>query len=290
MINNISKLNDLSIVIATLGQDNIRETICYLNSGLNKPSKILVCIPEPEFSTIIKYNDDNVEYLLSPSRGQVFQRTFAFNFINSNFVLQIDDDVLINQDSLIELVGFLKERPFASVSPSLLGNEDNKPSNFMINPNSNLFLRFLFFIANGKNGFVPGGISLSGINIGYDYSAVSPYKVDWLPGGCVLHNTNNLINYNYYPYNGKAYSEDLLHSFLLTQKGIDLYHYPGISCFYDKSSSSVSGVFEFLKLNYYVWRILNYYSLLINSSRFRLFLFLSLKLIYTLFNKIKKFI
>lgn len=290
MINNYNKLDDLSIVIATLGQINLEQTINSLNSGFNKPSKILVCIPNPEFSSVTKYNIDNVEYLLSPYRGQVFQRTFAFNYINSHFVLQIDDDVLINQDSLIELVGFLKERPHASVSPSLLGKEDNKPSNYMVNPHSNLFLRFLFLIANGKNGFVPGGISLSGINMGYDYSAISPYKVDWLPGGCVLHNTKNLIDYNYYPYNGKAYSEDLLHSFFLTQKGIDLYHYPGISCFYDKSSSSVSGIFEFLKLNYNVWRILNYYSLLINSSRYRLFLFLSLKLIYSLFHKIKKLI
>jgi hypothetical protein len=288
MINNQSKLSDLSIVIATLGQINLEETINCLNSGTNKPSKILISIPEPEFSSVVKYNFDNVEYLLSPSRGQVFQRTFAFNFVKTNFALQIDDDILINQNTLIELLYFLKEKPFASVSPSLLGKKDYKPSNFMTDPKSNLFFRLLFYIVNGKNGFVPGGLSISGINMGFNFGAEFPYEVDWLPGGCVMHNTKNLIFYNYYPYSGKAYSEDLLHSYLLAQKGIVMYHYPKLSCFYDNSSSSVSSIFEFFKLNYYVWRVLNYYSLYTHSSRFRLFFFLSLKLLFAPIYKLRK--
>lgn len=290
MSNVQSKLNEVTVVITTLGHVDLIHTINNINLGLNKPFKIIICVPEPEISTIFKYNEENVEYLVSPSRGQVFQRSFAFNFVETKFVLQIDDDVLIDQETLISLHDFLKDKPLASVCPTLLGIKDHKPSNFMTNPKSNLFLKFMFFIVNGKKGYVPGGLSLSGINMGYNFSATSPYKVDWMPGGCVLHNTNNLILYNYYPYAGKAFSEDLLHSVLLTEKGVVLYHFPGLFCFFDKSSSSVGGIVDYLRLNFDVWRILNYYSSYIQSSKMRLYLYLFLRVIYTVFFKIKKIV
>ena len=47
-------------------------------------------------------------------------------------------------------------------------------------------------------------------------------KTKWLPGGCILHKKENLVLNNYYEYKGKAYDEDLIHSFLLHNNSIDL--------------------------------------------------------------------
>ena len=44
------------------------------------------------------------------------------------------------------------------------------------------------------------------------------YNVEWLPGGCILFRKEDLIEKNFYPYKGKAYCEDILHSILLREK------------------------------------------------------------------------
>ena len=47
-------------------------------------------------------------------------------------------------------------------------------------------------------------------------------QVDWLPGGCVMHKKQNIILYDFYPFEGKAYCEDLIHSYHLINRGIKL--------------------------------------------------------------------
>ena len=47
--------------------------------------------------------------------------------------------------------------------------------------------------------------------------------VEWLPGGCVIYHKRDLILENYYPLLGKAFCEDLIHSYLLKQKKISLW-------------------------------------------------------------------
>ena len=46
--------------------------------------------------------------------------------------------------------------------------------------------------------------------------------VDWLPGGCILHYKNQLITSNFYPLDGKAFCEDLMHSLFLRRNGTRL--------------------------------------------------------------------
>ena len=73
----------------------------------------------------------------------------------------------------------------------------------------------------------PIGGAKSGINFGInkdDYGVEgSEIEVDWQPGGCILHKRENLILDGYFPFSGKAYSEDLMHSFLLRSAGVRLF-------------------------------------------------------------------
>ena len=77
-----------------------------------------------------------------------------------------------------------------------------------------------------------GTISKSGNNFGYDinYMRNEIVKVDWLAGGCVLHHKKNLVTTNYYPFSGKAYCEDLIHSVLLRNNKINLYLTKNVIC------------------------------------------------------------
>jgi hypothetical protein len=78
---------------------------------------------------------------------------------------------------------------------------------------------------NGKSGYKPGVVSLSGVGFGLDFNDKNQDKnqSEWLPGGCVLHRLKDVITLDYFPFSGKAYSEDLIHSFLLRENGIKLY-------------------------------------------------------------------
>lgn len=45
----------------------------------------------------------------------------------------------------------------------------------------------------------------------------------WLPGGCSITFQENLLIENFFPYQGKAYSEDVLHSYLRKKQGVAHY-------------------------------------------------------------------
>ena len=58
------------------------------------------------------------------------------------------------------------------------------------------------------------------INIDLNKSIES---VDWIPGGIFIIRKAHIIKDQYYPFEGKAYCEDLFHSKLLKNKGIKLF-------------------------------------------------------------------
>ena len=47
-------------------------------------------------------------------------------------------------------------------------------------------------------------------------------SVEWLPGGCVAHKKQNLILYNFFPFEGKAFYEDVIQSIHLTKNNVRL--------------------------------------------------------------------
>jgi hypothetical protein len=63
-----------------------------------------------------------------------------------------------------------------------------------------------------------------------DYCAGSDlFEVEWLPGGCVLARTKDLVVDDYYPFAGKAFSEDVIHSLRWREKGVRLFVAPNIA-------------------------------------------------------------
>ena len=214
-----------SVVIPTLGGESLINTIHKLNCGTVIPKEIIISVPDDSYIKSINIPDDNVKIVAAGCRGQVCQRVYGFEMAKYDYVLQIDDDVEVDLYCVEKLIETMNDNSNdCSVSPALICKEDNK-SPYARKPES-LINNLYYWLVSGGDGYIPGSVTSSGINIGID--AISPllkdrrHTVHWLPGGCVLHKKKNLILQNYFPYSGKAYCEDLIHSFLLKKSGINL--------------------------------------------------------------------
>ncbi len=227
-------MNEVSIVIPTLGGEQLGETISSVNAGGLVPERILVCIPEGRELEVSISGHDNVEIVRTQVRGQVAQRAVGLGMADTPFVLQLDDDILLEQDCLAQLVAAAKRLGGNSaVSPAFI-KPGTGESLYRVD-SASLFKKCYFRLLNGKCGFQPGIITRAGTTLGIECldGDVRDIESEWLPGGCVLHYKANIITDNYFPFPGKAFSEDLYFSLLAARKGIKLYISSGSRCVVD---------------------------------------------------------
>ena len=186
--------------------------------------EILICIPNSSELLVNIDLSDNVEIIRTKKKGQVYQRMTGFLAAKGELVLQIDDDVLLEKNTIKRLVNCLDSLgEKAAIVPSFFEKGTNQ-SVFTGNRNT-ITRRVSDWVMNGAIGYKPGMISLSGVGFGLDFNDKAEDKTEseWLPGGCILHRSQNLITQDYFPFAGKAYSEDLMHSHLLRENGVKLY-------------------------------------------------------------------
>ncbi len=216
--------NKISVVIATLGGVQLQDTINSINTNTIIPFEILICIPIQESYNITFQLPDNVKICISETRGQVVQRLFGFSLARGEFIMQMDDDLVLESNTIELLLNSLISLPKNSaIAPSIYVLQTNE--SFYKRPPSTKLLNFYYFLINGMNGYKPGTLTKAMSNIGVDPDESKELltRSEWLPGGCVLHYRENIININYFPFNGKAYCEDIYHSMYLLEKGINLY-------------------------------------------------------------------
>jgi glycosyltransferase involved in cell wall biosynthesis len=216
----------LSVVIPTLGGIQLKDTIEALQNSSIRPMEILICIPNS--SELLAEIDlsDNVEIIRTKKKGQVYQRMIGFLAVKGELVLQIDDDIILVKDAIEKLVYCLDSLSGkAAIAPNLL-KEGTDQSVFSRNSNT-ISRRFSDWILNGKSGYKPGVFSLSGVgfDLNFNFNDKTQGKTvsEWIAGGCILHRSQNLITQDFFPFSGKSYSEDLMHSILLRQNGVKLY-------------------------------------------------------------------
>ena len=233
-------MNDIpiSIVIPTLGYECLNETVSYLNNGPNRPKEIIVVIPEGFEVNAGFQTFENVIILKSPLKGQVKQRIFGFKYANEKHILQLDDDIWIDQNNMSNLLEALKKLDKNSaVAPAFL-KKGTSNSVYIYDSDFKAYINNLvqFFVLKGAWGIKKmGKITFGGINFGVNYSLTDKinYPCDWLAGGCVLHHADQVYLDNFYPFEGKAYCEDLFHSFYLKRTGINLYSNTKTFCYLD---------------------------------------------------------
>ena len=231
--------NNVSVVIATLGGGSLKETIESLNNSSIVPKEIIICIPEEYASNVKHLSYSNIKILKTTVRGQVAQRVVGFQNAKFPYVLQLDDDIILDFYCLEKLLETVISNKNISAGPKLFDHLTKEYHSFLIPSNTKLvwFNKMFYFSANGKSGFQPGKISKSGVNFGIPETPSTFYNVDWLCGGCLMHRKENLILTNYYPLSGKAYAEDLFHSKLLRDNNVILVRSGEAKCYVDFTSS-----------------------------------------------------
>jgi len=212
----------ISVVIPSLGGD-LTIVLNSLNFGSVKPDEIIVVLPDESCSIVNLDNYSNVRVIYSKRYGQVYQRICGFEKSKNEYILQLDDDIVVSYNCIKLLISLIvKDKRKIAVSPCWFNIDNGKP---LHQGKVNGFIMSLYYwIVNGKKGYKPGELSRAGTNFGINPEYVSTKFIDvsWQPGGCVLHKRSNLILNDYYPYEGKAYYEDLIHSFLLRMSGVTL--------------------------------------------------------------------
>lgn len=234
----------VSVVIATLGGDVLIDTILHLNRGEGTPREILICIPEAEAA-----NADcvatvaNVKIIKSPYRGQVAQRAVGLAAASEPFVMQVDDDVILPTDTLKILWQTLLDKgPGNVVAPFFRIQPDGRDGTSYIGGLKGIVrdchASLVCGAAYGRARL--GRISPAGIGFGVPMTVDAERVVEseWLPGGVAMCHKDDLIIENYYPFSGKAFSEDLIHSILWRRRGCRLWTVLDVSAMIDVTVES----------------------------------------------------
>lgn len=225
----------LSVVIATLGGDPLAGTIEILNSGIAIPAEILICIPEQESHRVENLHVGNVAVVRTPCRGQVAQRAYGLRRVRHPLVLQMDDDIVLPPEDLSRLLRSIHRLgPGNAVAPLYRELASGRYiTEFGAGINNWIRSLFASVVCGAPwGGKRMGVISPAGIGYWFDRRLCGDDLVatEWIPGGCALCHREDLVTEDYYPFSGKAYSEDLIHSILWRKRGVNLWANPMASC------------------------------------------------------------
>jgi hypothetical protein len=237
----------VTVVIPTLGGDTLRGTIECLNQGSVAPDEILVCIPAADAHRVVDFSFPNVKAVITDCRGQVAQRAVGFRVATCEIVMQLDDDILVDEHCIENLRAKIVQRPNAVVGPSM--GCKGMISFPYERKTRTAFFRLYFWLLAGSSGYEYGRITRAGTEIGTAFRDADGevFEVDWLPGGCVMHHRENLIEEDFYPFEGKAFCEDLYHSHFLKKKGVDLLVEPRAVCWFEPVPATDFGLRDFFR-------------------------------------------
>jgi hypothetical protein len=265
-----------TVVIATLGNINLIETINQINNGILKPEEILICIPKDYVNNIKNISCiNNVKIVPTNVKGQVLQRIEGFKLVKTDYTIQLDDDIHVDENCfniLIEKLNYFGL--YSAVSPTLFFKQSRK-SCYSNNYFNSKLMRLLY----SNNADVNGKISKTGAVFGIDLTLLNDEHIEteWLPGGCVAHHTKNLILDKFYPFDGKAYYEDVYHSILLRKKTIKLFICKNANCFIDDYENFSTNIF---KSYFHEYKFKSHVLDMLNKTK----IFLKIELVFLFFN------
>ncbi|MBV9988354.1 MAG: glycosyltransferase family 2 protein [Chitinophagaceae bacterium] len=235
----------LSAVIATLGGDWLEKTISVLLSQSLPPAEILICIPEDHAHKVQKFSDDRVRIVATKVKGQVRQRAVGLAEARHPLALQVDDDIIFDEHTLERLAAYLLELgPKNVIGPVLYGLHTRAcihrlPTGLRGLP-KNIFDYMICAAPWGRAKM--GVVTKIGLNYGVDdrFCDTDLKKTQWLSGGCVLSFREDLVLEDFFPFSGKAYCEDVIHSFYRTRMGITSWVATRIKVFIDEPEPEFS--------------------------------------------------
>ena len=220
----------ISIVIPTIGNRNLTDTLNSIYQSSLKAEEVILSIPQDTFLDKNKFNHfKNLKIIKSRVKGQVAQRIEGFKVAKNDIVVQLDDDIILERECLKLMLAFIKKNNNSAVSAHFYDIANRKSIYDKLNTKK---YNFLNYIMNGSKVGISGIITRSGFetypNFNCDKNVILS---EWIPGGCVMHLKKNLVLFNFFTYTGKAYCEDLFHSIALKKNNIKLYYHTNAKAF-----------------------------------------------------------
>ncbi len=118
MIKKKLKQIPVSIVIPTLGYDHLQKCVHKINVSSFLPKEVLIIVPKDNYNKIktypTKYKNLKIRVLSSKKKNQIYQRIIGFKRSKTKFVIQLDDDVLIEKNCLHKLYQFKKKKKISA--------------------------------------------------------------------------------------------------------------------------------------------------------------------------------
>ena len=90
-----------------------------------------------------------IQHIVSPVANQVVQRSIGITYCESEYILQLDDDLILDPDCSYYLLEFLSCHPNSLVSPLISIDESEfvpQGINWLRACKNNLFTRFYLFL------------------------------------------------------------------------------------------------------------------------------------------------
>tara|TARA_Y100001970_G_scaffold288571_1_gene416282 strand:- start:1065 stop:1916 length:852 start_codon:yes stop_codon:yes gene_type:complete len=215
---------DLSLVVAThQGKNRLEKLIkSVLNSGVIPREIIIVGTNKEDIDNIKKYNDNlNIIFKVSKYKNQVYQRKIGLDLVSSNFILQLDDDIRMEKNSLSILYNEIKNKNFKRIIAGTLVNENHEPADIRwVNAYNKYYLiRLIIFLLNNFKKVKPNTLIFSGRPIPHINNEKS--EIEWLNSSLCFHK-DSLKDYSRYKSFGKSYYEDIFTSHNYYCKGYKL--------------------------------------------------------------------
>jgi len=281
---------DITVVIATIGEESLSKTIKSIMCGSVVPHKILLCIPESIEKNILHLSETYkcVEVVTTSQRGQVIQRIIGFRMSDSKFTLQLDSDVLLDKYLVENLKKSTENHSGVCVGPLIYRNSTKEHYSFLAK-NCKVFRSYqkkiITRVLNGSAGYKSGIISKGGVGFGPE-KRCTDNVVEWLPGCCVMHETKNLILQNFYHSQGKAYAEDLYHSYYIKKKKNGIMFDNNSKVYVNFPGVQLSGLCGLVKEQYLSFRAGIGFVRMANKSSLRFTLYSLLKIIFLVSNRV----
>ena len=255
--------NRLSIVIATLGGDSLSKTIELLLNESMAPSEILICIPQDHSHKVAHLADETVKIIATQVKGQVRQRAVGFSKAIYPLVLQLDDDILLEKDTLQRMVQYILQLGKGNVVGPVFYGQHTHACIHKIKTGLPALQKNLFdsIICAAPWGLKKMGVVTSiGLNYGVDdqFCDGALKEAQWLSGGCVLSWREDLVTDDFFPFTGKAYCEDVIHSYLRKGKKIRSWVATGIRVYIDEPEPEFSkaAVDKVIKIRRYLIKLI----------------------------------
>ena len=230
----MKKKINISVVCATHnGSRKIKNLIYSIKDNYVYPKEIVICGTNALDLKYIPKNlikKLNIKFILSKKKSQIIQRNIAIKNSKSDFILQIDDDVVIKKNFFINLSKYTSSNNDKKMIVSALIIQNNK--SLQAGTWNNIYkryglFRFLVLILNKFNTIKEYSILSSGRCVPYIKNFDKKLKnnienVEWLCSTILYHKDCLKYVRNFKQRSNKAYYEDVLFSHQLYRKNYKL--------------------------------------------------------------------